>query len=80
MSPGVKTKRAGWIKHADRISIDEYWQMDSAMEGKCLACGDIRSMCEPDARWYLCDSCEEYAVHGPHELLMMDLVTEGGSK
>ena len=78
ISPGVKAKRAAWIKHADpmRISVDEYLEMQSANEGMCLNCGDIRSMCEPDADWYRCDSCDEYAVQGALNLLMMDLVDE----
>lgn len=39
-------------------------------DGLCVACGDDRDGCEPDAREYPCFSCGENAVYGACELLM----------
>jgi hypothetical protein len=39
--------------------------------GICIACGDDADGCEPDARKYRCESCEERAVYGCEELLLM---------
>ena len=38
--------------------------------GFCIACGDDADGCEPDARGYTCESCEEPAVYGAEELLL----------
>ena len=53
--------------------------LDSAMQasiaddnlGFCLACGDEAYGVEPDARRYTCESCEEPAVYGTEEILIM---------
>ena len=39
--------------------------------GFCIACGEERDGCEPDARNYPCESCGERKVYGASELLMM---------
>jgi hypothetical protein len=39
--------------------------------GFCLACGQDADGCEPDARYYECESCGERAVFGAEEVLMM---------
>lgn len=39
--------------------------------GFCLACGEEQEGCEPDARGYTCESCDEPAVYGAEEVLMM---------
>jgi len=36
--------------------------------GLCIACGDEKDGCEPDARNYKCDSCERFTVFGAEEL------------
>ncbi len=41
--------------------------------GFCLACGHEQGGCEPDARRYLCESCDTRHVYGAEELLMMSL-------
>lgn len=49
--------------------------------GICLNCGNIRDGCEPDARNYECDSCEEHMVFGLEEALIMgalDITDEDG--
>ena len=37
--------------------------------GFCIACGQERMYCEPDARNYECESCGEFKVFGAQELL-----------
>ncbi len=39
--------------------------------GICIACGEDADGCEPDARGYDCESCDEPKVYGCEELLMM---------
>ena len=39
--------------------------------GICLACGDDAYGCEPDAREYPCESCNEHQVYGAEEILLM---------
>jgi hypothetical protein len=39
--------------------------------GFCTACGEYAEGCEPDARNYTCEVCEEPAVFGAEELLFM---------
>jgi len=51
---------------ADRVI--EAIQLDECL-GFCTACGNEQSGCEPDARNYRCDSCDERAVFGAEELL-----------
>lgn len=38
--------------------------------GFCTACGEEQEGCEPDARNYLCEGCEECEVFGAEELLL----------
>ena len=39
--------------------------------GFCIACGDEAYGVEPDARRYVCESCDAKAVYGAEELLLM---------
>ena len=39
--------------------------------GVCLACGEDADSCEPDARGYPCEECEQPRVYGASEALMM---------
>lgn len=41
--------------------------------GFCLKCGYEADSCEPDARNYKCENCEEPQVFGADELLMIIL-------
>ena len=38
--------------------------------GICLACGEERGGCEPDAEWYECECCGARMVFGAEELLI----------
>ena len=39
--------------------------------GFCIACGDEAYEVEPDARRYVCESCDSKSVYGAEELLLM---------
>lgn len=39
--------------------------------GFCTACGEEAMECEPDARDCECESCEEPAVYGAEELMLI---------
>ena len=38
--------------------------------GFCLSCGEEADGCEPDARGYVCDSCDCPHVWGAEEILL----------
>lgn len=38
--------------------------------GFCIACGADADDCEPDARHYTCEECEQTEVFGAEELLL----------
>ena len=39
--------------------------------GFCIACGEDATGCEPDARNYTCEICEEKQVFGAQEIVFM---------
>ena len=61
--------------HTFSMTMDEYRDASSNFEGRCTACGaEVPSGCEPDARRYKCEECEEEQVYGMDELLIMGLI------
>tara|TARA_R110000751_G_scaffold71447_2_gene145056 strand:- start:828 stop:1031 length:204 start_codon:yes stop_codon:yes gene_type:complete len=38
--------------------------------GFCTSCGEEAEGCEPDARNYVCESCDKCSVFGAQELMM----------
>jgi len=42
--------------------------------GYCTGCGALCEGCEPDAREYVCDACQQPLVYGAEELLLMGRV------
>ena len=52
----------------------EYHYMSENSEGLCVACGEVACGVEPDAERYECEGCEQRAVYGIQELLMMGRV------
>jgi len=57
------------------ISQDEYEEHTEAYDGVCLACGEwTTGGCEPDARDYHCEACDENKVVGAEEALMMGVI------
>jgi len=57
-----------------QISEDEYQRMSDEHGGFCVECGEEAFGVEPDARKYVCESCEERGVYGIEELLLMGLI------
>jgi hypothetical protein len=43
--------------------------------GFCIICGEESGSVEPDAREYLCASCDERAVYGAEELLVTGMIS-----
>lgn len=57
--------------HIFSMTEEEFSAADNDSEGRCLACGEDASGCEPDARRYECEVCGEKKVYGMAELLIM---------
>jgi len=55
-------------------TVDDYHEMREDYLGACIACGEYRECCEPDARAYECECCGEPTVYGPDELLLIGLI------
>ena len=53
------------------LAAVEETMLGMANTGFCVKCGDEREGCEPDARRYPCESCDERAVYGAEELMLM---------
>ena len=57
------------------VSVDEI--LDAARSeifglenpGFCILCGEQSDSCEPDARYYKCEQCDELSVFGAAELM-----------
>lgn len=55
-----------------KLTEGEFLAHCDGYDGICLACGEwTTGDCEPDAREYKCEACEELAVHGAEEALLM---------
>jgi hypothetical protein len=59
---------------AKRFSLEELEEASDSMSGFCLACGESRDCCEPDARRYKCESCDNDLVFGAEEIALMGYV------
>ncbi len=60
------------------ITLEEYESMTGDLEdnGFCTNCGEFQfGGCEPDARKYKCEACDQNTVYGLEECLMMGLVS-----
>lgn len=53
------------------LSMEEYQELSEENCGVCTNCGEYSYCTEPDAREYLCESCEENTVYGLMEALFM---------
>lgn len=55
------------------VTVDRVMQACEADDhlGFCVACGDEAYGVEPDARGYVCESCDAPKVYGAEELLLM---------
>lgn len=56
----------------DRI-MDAVHRYNSCLDnpGFCVSCGADADGCEPDAERYTCEACEQPAVYGAEELLLI---------
>lgn len=54
------------------LLMDAIERRDTCLDnpGFCQACGEEADGCEPDARNYKCEMCDENEVFGAEELLM----------
>ena len=53
------------------IALAEESMFGLGNPGICIACGEDAEGCEPDAREYTCDCCDENAVYGAEELMLI---------
>lgn len=53
------------------LTTSEYMDSAESYIGYCVACGEERHQCEPDARNYPCEGCGKKEVFGTEELLIM---------
>lgn len=56
------------------FTIEEVTDARNSQSGLCLSCGAEQPGVEPDAREYTCESCDEDAVFGAEEIMLMGLV------
>ena len=63
-------------KSIAKVTAGEFKEHTDNYDGLCLACGAwSEGDCEPDAREYPCQECEEDAVMGAEDALMEGYVT-----
>mgnify|MGYP003332518539 FL=1 len=68
-----KTK-SGTDVYSFKMSETEYHEFENENTGLCVYCGEETYGVEPDARKYVCESCEKPGVYGVPELLLMGRV------
>ena len=56
-----------------KIDLDRLIEASEELTGFCIACGEERPCCEPDAREYECECCGEAKVYGAEELVLMGM-------
>ena len=78
MKTAKYTTKTGKQQFKPVLTERELMRKDDESLGFCLACGDEKDGCEPDARKYTCDSCNQPKVYGYSELVMMNLVILNG--
>jgi hypothetical protein len=68
--PATMLPRKEWSKKVTTGKILRAVERDDST-GFCLACGAEQGGCEPDARGYKCDGCDEMQVYGAEELMFV---------
>jgi len=58
------------------FTVEELLEAEESYEGFCLACGERRECCEPDACNYECEACGEHQVFGAQELILMGAIVD----
>jgi len=72
-------RKTGRTLYRFTMSERELMNRSTQFEGRCILCGASREGCEPDARKYTCEKCDQPAVYGLEELLLMGYVRIGGA-
>jgi len=67
----IKFKRGAKISRNAILRAAEEHMFGTGNPGFCIACGEEREGCEPDASYYDCYKCGEAAVHGAESLMML---------
>ena len=67
------TTKAGRIQIMQSAKQLERAIRADAYIGFCLACGAEAGNCEPDARKYTCEACQQPKVYSAEELLLMGI-------
>jgi hypothetical protein len=62
------------------MTEEEYRELTGDYLGLCVACGEVRDSCEPDARRYKCEACEKHAVYNAEQLVMMGRIRFVGAE
>jgi len=57
-----------------KMTEGEFRALQSAYEGVCIGCGEIRSCTEPDAENYDCEACGENKVVGADIALVTEVI------
>jgi hypothetical protein len=68
------TAKSGVQRFRPVMSEEEYMGAQEDYGGFCVACGKEAYGVEPDARRYVCESCDQPFVYGYEELLTMGLL------
>jgi predicted RNA-binding Zn-ribbon protein involved in translation (DUF1610 family) len=56
------------------MTEEEFLEIQSAYQGVCASCGEIRDCTEPDAEDYECEACGENTVVGVDNALIMGII------
>jgi len=60
------------------VTEETFMELGESHGGVCLACDEFAwEGCEPDARYYPCESCGKRRVFGIEEALMMGAIEIG---
>ena len=61
------------------MSADDWQDMDNDSMGYCVNCNEFTTDCvEPDAQGYTCDDCEQPAVMGAQDALILGYIEIDG--
>lgn len=62
------------MKRQIKFTLEQIQEAMEQNEGFCVACGASNLCCEPDARNYTCEECDDDQVFGAEEIVLMGLV------
>jgi len=62
-------------RKAQSMTQEDFMEGQDDCMGICLCCGETQYGCEPDAREYECESCEEESVFGYEQALIEGMLS-----